>query len=80
MDMEGQIRQYIAQKMRPEDVADLSPEFRLIDRGILDSMGMFEVVAFVEDTFDVTVEDEDMVAENFETTGAIADLVSRKSN
>ena len=79
MDIEERVRQFIARKMKAHEVADLSPDFRLIDRGILDSMGMFEVIAFIEDSFDITVDDEDLVPENFETTTAIAGLVARKT-
>ena len=42
-------------------------------------MAMFEVIAFVEDTYGVVVDDDDLVAENFETTEAIAELVEAKS-
>jgi len=77
MDVEQKVRQFIV-AMKPDSGLELSPEYRLIDRGVLDSMAMFEVIAFIEDAFGVQIEDQDLTAENFETTSAIASLVSRK--
>ena len=77
MDVEQKVRQFIVD-MKPDSGLELSTHYRLIDRGVLDSMAMFEVIAFIEDAFGVQIEDQDLTAENFETTSAIASLVSRK--
>ena len=80
MDVEQQVRQFIVENMKADAGPELSPDFRLIDRGVLDSMAMFEVIAFIEDAFGVQIDDQDLTAENFETTTAIASLVSRKGS
>lgn len=78
-DVEQKIREFIGESVRPALAAELTPDFRLIEKGALDSMAMFEVIAFVEDSYGVVVDDDDLVAENFETTTAIAELVEAKS-
>jgi acyl carrier protein len=78
MDVEQQVRQFIVDNMKSSG-PEVTPDYRLIDRGVLDSMAMFEVIAFIEETFGVQIEDNDLIAENFETTTAIASLVSRKT-
>lgn len=51
---------------------------RLIERGILDSLGIVDVVGFIEATFDIHIDDEDLVAEHFQTIAAISHFVRDK--
>ena len=52
----------------------------LLDQGIVDSLGLLEIVGFIESTFDINVQDTDMVAENFASISAIASYVERSLN
>lgn len=56
----------------------VQPDDSLLDSGLIDSTGIFELVAFLEETFAVKVEDEEIVPEHFETAGQIAAFVDRK--
>lgn len=53
----------------------LTSEYPLIEKAVLDSMGIFEMIAFLEDSFGIRVEDDDLVPENFESVMAIERLV-----
>ena len=79
MDIEQQVRQFIVENVKSAPREDLTADYRLIDNGVLDSLAMFEVIAFIEGSYGIEVEDADLSAENFETTRSIAALVSRKS-
>ena len=79
MDVEQRVRQYIVENLRWFGPAEtLTPDYRLIDNDVLDSMAIFEVISFIEAHYDIQIEDHDLVPENFETIGAIANLVSGK--
>lgn len=52
----------------------------LIETGIIDSLGIFKLVTFIEETLDLKVESDDLVAENFETIEAIVAFVNNKQN
>jgi acyl carrier protein len=56
----------------------LTPDYPLIENHVLDSLGLFSLVTFVETQFGVEVQDDELVPENFGTLGAIADLIQRK--
>ncbi len=56
----------------------LTAEYPLIDNEVVDSIGVFEIVSFVESTYGVEIDDEELAPENFESLGAIAQLVERK--
>ncbi len=46
--------------------------------GVLDSLRLEQLVAFVEDTFHVALDDDDFVMENFASVDALASLVDAK--
>lgn len=46
--------------------------------GGLDSLGIVQLSVFVGDEFGIGLEDEDFVAENFETVGSLARLVESR--
>ena len=51
----------------------------LLDSGIIDSLGTLELIAYLENEFDFIVDDEDMVADHFETIASITNFVKTKS-
>ncbi|MBI3824883.1 MAG: acyl carrier protein [Candidatus Rokubacteria bacterium] len=73
------VREYIQGKSaaRPggQPVADEQSLFRL---GIIDSMGVFEIVTFLEDRFGVEIHDEEILRKNFDSIQRIAQFVSAK--
>ena len=74
------IREFIADNfMMGEESGDLNGDDSLLDKGIIDSTGVLELVAFVEETFSFEVEDSDVVPENFDTINCLASYVQRKS-
>ena len=50
----------------------------LLDDGILDSLGILDVVAFLEESFGVSVQDEELDPENFDSVDALASFVRAK--
>lgn len=50
----------------------------LIDEGILDSMLLLKLVAFLEERFTITIGSDEVIPENFETADCIARLIDRK--
>ncbi len=59
---------------------DLTATYPLIDREAIDSMGILQIVGFVEDEFGVEVGDEDLVVDNFASIEAIATMVERNQS
>jgi acyl carrier protein len=57
---------------------DLSDDESLLDRGIIDSTGVLEIVGFLETEFKISVLDQEMLPENLDSIGNIATYVERK--
>ncbi len=49
-----------------------------LDEGILDSTGVMELVAFIENEFRIRVEDEEIVPDNFDSISKLVDYIDRK--
>jgi methoxymalonate biosynthesis acyl carrier protein len=58
---------------------EVSPVEPLIENGVLTSLQTVELVTFLEERFDILVEDEEFDEENFGSVEAIASLVASKT-
>jgi acyl carrier protein len=77
-DIAGRIRGYIVTElMLEDDPSALSDETSLLGSH-LDSLALVQLVAFIEEEFDVTIEDAEVTANNFRTVGDIERLVRGK--
>jgi acyl carrier protein len=79
--VEDGIRHFILEQLSWDgDPAVLTDDYELISNDVLDSLGIEQVVAYVEDQLGVEIDDDDVVPENFETLRAIGDLVRSKGS
>lgn len=78
-DVESSIRRFIVSSlMMKKDENVLALDEPLLEKGIVDSWGIIELVEFLRREFSVQIEDSDILPENFQDVRAIAALV-RKS-
>ena len=79
MSIENKLRSFIVEELRWNGRgAELTDDYPLIERGVVDSLGIFSIVSFVESEFGIEVLDEDLVPENFGSIAGIASLVGSK--
>ena len=79
MKNEEMIRSYIAQNILfSENGYPYSDDASFLDEHIVDSMNVLELVMFVEETFGVAVEDQEIVPENFDSVSKLAAFVRSK--
>jgi acyl carrier protein len=50
----------------------------LLEKGIIDSVNMGEILAFIEEKFRIKIKDEELIPENFETINSICNLIEGK--
>ena len=51
----------------------------LLEEKVIDSMGVMELIAFIESNFGIEFTDDDLTVDNFGTIGAIISLINRKN-
>lgn len=74
-----QVRQFLADNFILDDGgAGLDADESLTQAGVLDSMGVLELIMFVEERFGVSVPDEDTLPENLDSVARIVAYVSRR--
>ncbi|MFM7231534.1 MAG: acyl carrier protein [bacterium] len=75
---EATVRQFLVEDVfYDQDLKDLGPDDSLLEKGLLDSMAILKTVTFCEEQFGVTIPDEDVLPDHFESVRAIAQLVER---
>ena len=62
--------------MRPLEDA-LTPDYPIVESGLVDSLGLFKVISFIEEELAIEIAPEDIVIENFVTVGAIVAFVGK---
>ena len=75
--MEQLIKEYIAQEFL-HDKPRIVLEGNLVEEGVIDSLGIMSLIAYVEKQFGARIKPEDVVVENFESVAAIARLVGQR--
>jgi len=69
---------FIAEEfLRDDAVAEIPEELDLVGTGIIDSLGVLKVVAFMEETFGVAIEPEEMLPDNFSSLHAMLGVLAR---
>ena len=80
MSYSERIREYLAEEMDPpRDPSEIADDYRLIEMGGLDSMAILQLVSFLEDEFELILDNDDLVLDNFETVGSIVQLVTARA-
>jgi len=80
MPIETLIRNYILENLLfSTDNGQLQDDTSFLEEGIVDSTGVLELVMFTEETFGITVKDEEIVPENFDSIERLARYVRSKT-
>ena len=74
----AEISDYVRERfnVRAEDES-FSSSSDLWGDGYIDSMGVLDLVVFMDSNFEISILDDDLIAENFQSIESLADLVER---
>ena len=72
------IRDFVFEKFPIAKKRQLKDSDELLESGIVDSLGILDVVAFLESEFGLTVNDEDLLPENFRSIERIAQFAQER--
>ncbi|WP_319417167.1 acyl carrier protein [Marispirochaeta aestuarii] len=51
-----------------------------LEKGIIDSTGILELISYLEETYTISVEDDELIPENLDSVNAVDAFVRRKLN
>jgi acyl carrier protein len=79
-DISAQIKTFIIDNFLFGDGSGLEEGTSFLDSGIIDSTGILELVTYLEETFGVSVADDELVPENLGSIASIVSYLKRKRN
>ncbi|MCA9921097.1 MAG: acyl carrier protein [Anaerolineales bacterium] len=65
--------------MLAESGATIDPDESLISNGVLDSLGLLRLIAFVEEQFGIEVDDGDVIPDNFQSLNVMEKFLAGKN-
>ena len=78
--LQQELKSFIIENYHLDD-SQFSYDQSLVNSGIIDSMGIIEIVSFIEDKYNIIIDDEEINTENFETVNNMVMFIkSQKSN
>lgn len=80
MNLSEQIREFIINDFLFGDQGELTNDTSFLDSGIIDSTGILEVITFLEETFEISVNDDELLPENLDTVNNIVRFIVQKKN
>jgi acyl carrier protein len=76
--IEQDLREFLCDSLFLTNVDSLSDDDSFLEKGIVDSMGILHLIAFVEEKYGIPVEDQDLVTDNWDSVRRISDYVRSK--
>lgn len=80
MDYFDQIKEFVVNNFLFGDGQNLEMETSFLENGIIDSTGILELVSFLEETYEITIEDEELIPENLDSIKNAACFLEKKVN
>jgi len=77
--IEQRIQAFLLDKFPLARKDGIEKDTALLEKGVLDSLGILDVVSFLESEFAIQISDEDLVPENFKSLSTISVFVQNKS-
>jgi acyl carrier protein len=77
--LETDLRDFVVENFLFGQEGDtFTDEDSFMQKGIIDSTGIMEVIAHLEETYEITVEDEELLPENLDSVARLAAFITRK--
>jgi acyl carrier protein len=77
--IEQKIRQYVADNFFLKEDYLIQDDDSFLQKGVIDSTGVLELITFAQDTFNITIEDSELVPENLDSVRNLAAFIRIKT-
>ena len=80
MEMHQEIINFLYDESLKEEFDQLDYDDSLLELGIIDSVKMLDLINFIEEKFQIEVDDDDLYPENFDSINAIVNYIKSKTS
>ncbi|MEE4354103.1 MAG: acyl carrier protein [Desulfatiglans sp.] len=77
-EMTQKIRDFVVENFLFGNNNGLKNDTSFLDEGVIDSTGILELVNFLEEEFEITVDDEELIPENLDSIDNVVTYLQRK--
>ena len=80
-ELKKELREYIVENfLFGDEETKFEDEESFMEKGILDSTGILDVILFIEENYGIKVEDDELVPENLDSINNLSKFISKKQN
>ncbi len=79
-EIKKEVKGFITENFLLNSKEQLDDMASFMETGVLDSTGILELIGFIEETFDIEVDDEEMIPENLDGIFNVVSYVQKKLN
>jgi len=80
MDPVNTVKEFIIENFLFGEEGQIESETDFFEKGIIDSTGVIELVSFLEETFEISIDDEELIPENLSSLEKIRVFLQQKTN
>jgi acyl carrier protein len=77
-DLKANVRSFIVENFLFGEANGLANDTSFLEEGIIDSTGVLELIEFLESSFDVQLDDDEIIPENLDSIEHVANFLQRK--
>ncbi len=79
MAVESKVRTYVLENyLFTDDQSELDSNDSFLEKGLIDSTGILEIILFLEEEFAIQVTDQEMLPENLDSVANIVNFIAKK--
>jgi len=79
MSVVGAVKEFLTEQEYIKSAEVIDESESLLERGIIDSVGILNLISFLEETYGINIDEDDLMPENFDSLSAISSYVNRKN-
>ncbi len=80
MKLKSELRQFIVESFMYGHDDGFSDDVSFLEKGLIDSTGVLELVSFIEAKYGISVDDEELVPDNFDSIVKLSTFMAKKMN
>ena len=72
------VKEFIIENFLFGDAAEFSEDTSFLKTGLIDSLGIMELIAFLEETYQIEIDDPELIPDNLDSLNKISVFIERK--
>ncbi|MFQ5559900.1 MAG: phosphopantetheine-binding protein [Nitrospinota bacterium] len=80
MNIQEEIKTFLREKKFIKEEEEIGSEDSLLEQGVIDSVGIQEIVSFMEKKYSISVDEDDLMPDNFDTLNDMERYIQEKLN